>query len=109
MTYLLISNDRAPSNWGEMSDGKKDAELNNIFGEPDGRHTNATQREAEARTENSGRRQNATNERKTATVREGGVTEDPGRESREIESRVSQPDTDPNSKRKTGTRKRWVT
>ena len=54
-----------------------------------GGDNNATQREAEARTETSGRRQNATNERKLATVREGGVTEDTGRESGQTESRVS--------------------
>jgi hypothetical protein len=85
--------------WGEMTDSEKDAELNNIFGEPDGRETNATQREAEARTAISDRRQNATNERELAAVREGDVTEDTGRESGQTESRVSQPDANPKQKR----------
>ena len=85
--------------WGEMTDSEKDAELNNIFGEPDGRETNATQREAEARTAISDRRKNATNERELAAVREGDVTEDTGRESGQAESRVSQPDANPKPKR----------
>ena len=85
--------------WGEMTDSERDAELNNIFGEPDGRETNATQREAEARTAISDRRKNATNERELATVRQGDVTEDTGRESGQAEGRVSQPDANPKPKR----------
>jgi len=91
-----------------MSDGERDAQLYNIFGEPDGRETNATQREAEARTAISNRRQNPTNERELATVREGDVTEDTGRESGQTESRVSQPCVNSKSKRKKGTRRLWV-
>jgi hypothetical protein len=83
-------------NWAKRLTSKKDAELNNIFGETDGRNTDATQREAEARTETSGRRQNATNERKLATVREGDTTEDTRRESgQKATVRVSIQDTDP--------------
>ena len=91
-----------------MAKAKIEAELNNLFRESDGRQAIATQREAEARTAISDRRKNATNERELPAVREGDVTEDTGRESGQAESRVSQPDTDPNSKRKTGTRRRWV-
>jgi len=91
-----------------MSDGERDAELNNIFGEPDGRETNATQREAETRTAISDRRQNATNERELAAVCEGDVTEDTGRESGQTESRVSQPDAISEPKRKKGIRRLWV-
>ena len=91
-----------------MSDGERDAELNNIFGEPDGRETNATQREAEARTAISDRWQNATNERKLATVREGDTTEGAGRESGQTESRISQPDANSKPKSKAGIRRRWV-
>lgn len=91
-----------------MSDGDKDAGLNNIFGEPDGRETNATQREAEARTAISDRRKNAANERELAAVREGDVTEDIGRESGQTESRVSRPGANPKPNRKEGIRRLWV-
>ena len=84
------------------------AELNKIFGESDGREGDATERDGEAPTAISDSRQTDTDQRELATLRESNSKEDAGRTSGETESRVSQPGADPNSKRKTGTRRRWV-
>ena len=91
-----------------MAKAKIEAELNNLFRESDGRQADAIERDGEAKAAISDSRQTDPDQRELATLRESNSKEDAGRTSGETESRVSQPGADPNSKRKTGTRRRWV-
>ena len=104
----LDSNNLAPSNWGKMTGVEKDAELDSILGESDGKQAATTQREPKAMAKSYGCRQTTADQRELAALREDNSQNDAGRTSGETESRVSQPSADPNSKRKTGIRRRWV-
>ena len=104
----LDCNNPAPSNWCKMTDIEKDAELNNIFGEPDGKQAATTQREPKAMAKSYGCRQTTADQRELAALREDNSQNDAGRTSGETESRVSQPDAISKPKRKKGIRRLWV-
>ena len=91
-----------------MTGVEKDAELESIVGESDGRQADAIERDVEAKATISDSRQTDPDQRELATLREGNSKEDAGRTSGETEGRVSQPGADPNSKRKAGIRRLWV-
>ena len=91
-----------------MTGVEKDAELDSILGESDGRQADATEREPKAMAKSYGRRQTTADQRELAALREDNSQNDAGRTSGETESRVSQPDAISKPKRKKGIRRLWV-
>ena len=78
-----------------MTGVEKDAELDSIVGESDGRQADATERDGEAKATISDSRQTDPDQRELATLRESNSKEDAGRTSGETESRIVDPDPKP--------------
>ena len=76
-------NDPALSNWDETSEADKEAELDEIFGKSDGRQSDGTDREAETTAAISDLGQTETAQRELASLREGVIQDDDGREGSE--------------------------
>ena len=91
-----------------MSDGEKNSELDNIFGESDGRQADAIERDGEAKAAISDSRQTDPDQRELATLRESNSKEDAGRTSGEPEGRVAQPYANSKPKMKAGIIRLWV-
>ena len=79
--------------WKNKTEEEKEAELDEIFGKSDGKESDGTDREAETTAAIPDLGQTETDERELASLREGTIQEDDGREGSEDPGELVQPES----------------